>query len=93
MRVEASKQATQSRISRFSPQGAAGDATEPNSESRALVVTAPAAAIATRTTHRQATFLAHLIATKEHAPQTCERRRAEPHEALAAYRAADALTR
>jgi hypothetical protein len=32
-----------------------------------------------------ATFLAHLIAVKEHAPQTRERRRAEPHEAVAAY--------
>jgi hypothetical protein len=34
-----------------------------------------------------AAFLAHLIATKAHAPQTREKRRAEPAEALAAYRA------
>jgi len=32
-----------------------------------------------------ATFLAHLIAMASHAPQTRERRRAEPHEAVAAY--------
>ena len=32
-----------------------------------------------------ATFLAHLIAVASHAPQTRERRRAEPHEAIAAY--------
>ena len=93
MRVEASKQATQSRIGRFTPDGAAGETAEPNSESRALVVSAPAATHATRTPHRQATFLAHLIATKEHAPQTRERRRAEPGEALAAYRAAAGLMR
>jgi hypothetical protein len=30
-------------------------------------------------------FLAHLIATKRGFPQTRERRRAEPHEATAAY--------
>lgn len=32
-------------------------------------------------------FLAHLIATKEQAPQTRIKRRAEPAEALAVYRA------
>jgi len=32
-----------------------------------------------------ATFLAHLIAVASHAPQTRERRRADPHEAIAAY--------
>jgi hypothetical protein len=39
-------------------------------------------------TRRVAAFLAHLIATARHAPQTCERRRAEPSEVIAAYRAA-----
>ena len=34
-----------------------------------------------------AAFLAHLIATKEQAPQTREKRRAAPAEVLAAYRA------
>jgi len=38
-----------------------------------------------------AAFLAHLIATKEHAPQTRERRRAEPQTAVAIYGAAVAL--
>lgn len=34
-----------------------------------------------------AAFLAHLIATKDQAPQTREKRRAAPAEVLAAYRA------
>ena len=70
------------------------DSTPPSAErkreSRALVVTAPAAAHETPAHYRQASFLAPLIATKEHAPQTRERRRAEPREAIAAYRAAGA---
>jgi hypothetical protein len=37
---------------------------------------------------RDAAFLAHLLATKAQAPQTRARRRVEPAEALAAYRAA-----
>ena len=41
--------------------------------------------------YRQAAFLAQLIATRDQAPQTRDRRRAEPMEALAAYRAAAAL--
>jgi hypothetical protein len=36
---------------------------------------------------RDAAFLAHLIATKSHAPQTRINRRAEPQEVTAAYRA------
>jgi hypothetical protein len=35
-------------------------------------------------------FLAHLIATAQHAPQTRERRRAEPEAANAAYATATA---
>jgi hypothetical protein len=61
-------------------------------ESRALVVTARPAAPQTSPVYRQAAFLAHLIATKDQAPQTRERRRAEPSEAIAAYRSAGALT-
>jgi hypothetical protein len=38
----------------------------------------------------QASFLAHLIATDRQLPQTRERRRAEPAEAIAAYAAASA---
>jgi len=34
-----------------------------------------------------ADFVAHLIATSEQVPQTRTRRRAEPEEAIAAYRA------
>jgi hypothetical protein len=39
----------------------------------------------TATQRPSATFLAHLIAVANQAPQTRERRRAEPHEAAAAY--------
>jgi hypothetical protein len=42
--------------------------------------------------HRYAPFVAHLVATKDHHPQTRERRRADPNDALAAYRATAALT-
>lgn len=38
-----------------------------------------------RTAPRPAAFLAHLIAVKEKHPQTRERRRAEPAEAIRAY--------
>jgi hypothetical protein len=37
----------------------------------------------------RADFLAQLIATMEHAPQTRVRRRAEPEEAIAAYSASE----
>jgi hypothetical protein len=62
-------------------------------ESRALVALAPAtAARELASDYRQAAFLAHLIAMKTQAPQTRERRRAEPGEAIAAYRAIEAIT-
>ena len=57
-------------------------------ESRALIaVAAPAAAdrATARTRHPQAPFLAQLIATQMHLPQTRARRRVEPAEAIAAY--------
>jgi hypothetical protein len=58
------------------------------SPSRALtVVAAPAPREPTPQTRGDAAFLAHLIATNVQAPQTRARRRAEPAEALAAYRA------
>jgi hypothetical protein len=38
------------------------------------------------TRHPSAPFVAQLIATRMQAPQTRERRRAEPHEAIAVYR-------
>jgi hypothetical protein len=65
----------------------------PADESRALIALTPAAAAYDPSVnHRQAAFLAHLIATKGQLPQTRERRRAEPGEAIAAYRATATLT-
>jgi hypothetical protein len=63
------------------------------SEERALVALEPEV-IAPQPQHRvrcDAAFLTHLIATAEQVPQLRERRRAEPHEAAAAYH--DAITR
>jgi hypothetical protein len=60
-------------------------------ESRALVVTATPAAAPAVPVYRQAAFLAQLIATKAHAPQTRTKRRAEPGVAISAYRTAAAL--
>ena len=40
--------------------------------------------------HIASVYLAHLIATKDKLPQTRERRRAEPADAIAAYAAATA---
>lgn len=99
MRVEATKQAAP----QLSHDSAGGFADEfvcdsegndtPAPETRALVVTETPAAAPAAPVYRQAAFLAHLIATKDHAPQTRERRRAEPLEAIAAYRTVNALTR
>lgn len=66
---------------------------ESAAESRAVVATEiPAAALLMSPVYREAAFLAHLIATKAMAPQTRERRRAEPEEAIAAYRSVELLT-
>ncbi len=58
------------------------------SECRALVPVGYAQVSAPhhQPTRRVAAFLAHLIATARNAPQTRERRCAEPAEAIAAYR-------
>jgi hypothetical protein len=40
-------------------------------------------------TRPQASYLAHLIATRDKLPQTRERRRAEPQDVIAAYAAAE----
>jgi hypothetical protein len=88
MRVEAAKQATSGRGGDM-PRDAA--AASPDSGSRALVVQTPAAPAAAAN-YRLATFLAHLIAVKDQLPQTRERRRAEPAEAIAAYRAGETLS-
>jgi hypothetical protein len=63
------------------------------SGSRALVPLTPVAPSETPVrgrTHADAGFVAHLIATDQKAPQTRERRRAEPAEAIAAYATANA---
>lgn len=78
----------------FRRQGEAArdSAPAPAGESRALIaLTPPATACEPSTDYRQAAFLAHLIATKDQLPQTRERRRAEPAEAIAAYRAIDEI--
>jgi hypothetical protein len=94
MRVEGTKQAA------YRKTGAATHNELPTSDTpdcdrRALVLLgsdfAPAAEHEPGAIYRQPAFLAHLIATKEQHPQTRERRRAEPGEAIAAYRAAGAL--
>lgn len=62
-------------------------------ESRAIIPVAPPAPSERTVIHTRypaAPFLAHLIATHMHAPQTRERRRAEPETAVAAY-GADAV--
>jgi hypothetical protein len=59
--------------------------------SRALIPLEPIASSDTPLrTRPQATYLAHLIATKDKLPQTRDRRRAEPQDAIAAYAAAGA---
>ena len=64
---------------------------ERTSESRALIPLQPIARGDTPLrTRAQAAYLAHLIATRDKAPQTRERRRAEPQEAIAVYAAANA---
>ena len=69
------------------------EANDSPSESRALVVLEPDC-VEPRS-HRcaplQATFLAHLIASAEKLPQFCDKRRAGPQEADAAYQ--DAIKR
>ncbi len=66
---------------------------EQHSDSRALVALTPVVTPAPAANYRQAVFLAHLIAVKDQLPQTRERRRAEPSEVIAAYRAVEAMTR
>jgi hypothetical protein len=63
------------------------------SGSRALIPLTPVAPSETPVrgrTRADAGFIAQLIATDQKAPQTRERRRAEPAEAIAAYAAANA---
>ncbi len=70
------------------------EADAPAGDSRSLVAVSPMPAVSEHSvSYRQAAFLAHLIATKEQLPQTRERRRANPDEAIAAYRATAGLER
>jgi hypothetical protein len=94
MRVEGTKQAAYRKTGAAAHNEAQASDT-PDCESRALVVHGSDFALAAErepgANYRQPAFLAHLIATKEQCPQTRERRRAEPGDAIAAYRAVDAL--
>jgi hypothetical protein len=74
----------------FTPQGDEPAPAEPIEASHALVALTPPTPPPPQT-FRQAPFLAQLLATKGQYPQTRERRRVEPQEALSAYRAAAAL--
>jgi hypothetical protein len=61
----------------------------PSSESRALTVISSEVANDNRPhvrARRAAPFLTQLIANAQQIPQTCEKRRAEPNEVIAAYR-------
>ena len=76
------------------PRGSEPTAAEQAAPSRAMVALTPATGLrSSPETRQQAPFLAQLLATKDQHPQTRERRRAEPEEVVAAYRAAAALTR
>jgi hypothetical protein len=69
------------------------DSEPTGSESRALVALDPLQGRSGNTAgNHYAPFVAQLIATKDQQPQTREHRRANPSDALAAYRATVALT-
>jgi hypothetical protein len=69
------------------------DSAEPASENHAQVALDPVSDPSERQiSQHYAPFLAQLVATKDQHPQTRERRRAGPNEALAAYWASVALT-
>jgi len=92
MRVEVAKQATSGNTG-ATPRDATPAPVDSDTASRALVVTAPAPVPGPAIAYRQAAFLAHLIAVKDQHPQTRERRRADPADAIAAYRTVAAMTR
>jgi hypothetical protein len=77
------------REGRFGPNGRAlhEPPVRATRESRALTVVGLPVRREAAPARGDSAFLAHLIATKEQAPQTRVKRRAEPAEALAAYRA------
>jgi hypothetical protein len=68
-------------------------AAAPSLTGRALIPLRPIAQADLAPRNRpEASFLAHLIATDRQVPQTRERRRGEPADAIAAYAAVDAGT-
>jgi hypothetical protein len=80
-------------VGRAPRDGASTSAAPETASSRALIALQPiASGDAGSQTRPQAGFLAHLIATDRKLPQTRERRRAEPAEAIAAYAATGTAT-
>jgi hypothetical protein len=90
MRLGNNSKASQSALGGAS----SGPPAEPQpTEGRALVaLTPPASSSEAPALYREAPFLAHLLAVKDQHAQTRERRRAAPHEAIAAYRVTAGLT-
>jgi hypothetical protein len=88
MRIGGSKQGAFGHGERPEPAGG------PAVRSRALsVIAAPLQREPSPFARGDAAFLAHLIATKAQAPQTRTKRRADPAEVIAAYRAAARMVR
>ena len=98
MRVEPTKQVARQQIDN-TPDGESRqnfvnhDTDNVAAPGRAVVAVTPDTYGAAARSYRPATFLAHLIATRDQAPQTRERRRATPRDAAAAYRTVAALVR
>ncbi len=79
-------------VGRAPRDGASATTASATASNRALIALEPIAGGDTGSqTRPQAGFLAHLIATDRKLPQTRERRRAEPAEAIAAYAAAGTM--
>ncbi len=96
MRIETARHLTHQRLDLTTPdesrQGSVNqDSADDRKPGRELVMIGTPPTPEPASSYRQAAFLAQLIATREQAQQTRDRRRAEPMEALAAYRAAAAL--
>ncbi len=98
MRVEPVKQITRRQIDNTldgeSRQDFANHENVDNApQSRAVVAVTGDAQQTRASSYRSAIFLAHLIATRDQAPQTRECRRASAQEAAAAYRGVARLAR
>lgn len=76
----------------FTPREDAPEPAEQPVPGRALTAVTPVAdAAEAPSVYRQSSFLAQLLATRDQHPQTRERRRAEPGDAIAAYSATATL--